>query len=452
MACALLKLPDYPSTLLPKYPGCHPFQRKHQTRQLIRLHYGSFPAASATVLRLRLACLQLAPQLPGIVGDHRVQVTSARLPPGLEHRPPPARADAERELRERSPQPDQLRPHPRRSRLPPVQQRPAVQRQAPVIPMRLYGAASVLAASWWRVVFTGGHGSARLPDVPGALAFHAGTPHAFGLAAAQRPDRPGPPRAVELPSVAAAGQADIVPVISTAHAATIHDISLRTHYTRGSHGEMARKLLIAPSHTGAGARQDRRNAMRPSAFDPPAIPAAFWERPDVCQALRQRDMSALFRLLQQYLGLSQTRIGTAVGLGQGRMSEVINGIRKIRDAKVFERIADGLDMPDHARVLLGLSPRQITAARRRAAGTVPVPGRTPTCSGRSPRPGASTAPSSASCRARPTTSGSWTAASAPPPSRASWKPTSATSRPACGTPCAPGTASSSPGPWPTPQR
>ena len=94
--------------------------------------------------------------------------------------------------------------------------------------------------------------------------------------------------------------------------------------------------------------------MRPSAFDPPAIPSAFWERPDVCQALRQRDMSALFRLLRQYLGLSQMRIGTAVGLGQGRMSEVINGIRKIRDVKVFERIADGLDMPDHARVLLGV--------------------------------------------------------------------------------------------------
>jgi transcriptional regulator with XRE-family HTH domain len=106
--------------------------------------------------------------------------------------------------------------------------------------------------------------------------------------------------------------------------------------------------------------------MRPSAFDPPAIPPAFWERPDVCQALRQRDMSALFRLLRQYLGLSQMRIGTAVGLGQGRMSEVINGIRKIRDVKVFERIADGLDMPDHARVLLGLTPRQITVPPQRS--------------------------------------------------------------------------------------
>jgi transcriptional regulator with XRE-family HTH domain len=80
-------------------------------------------------------------------------------------------------------------------------------------------------------------------------------------------------------------------------------------------------------------------------------------------------MSALFRLLRQHLGLSQMRIGTAVGLGQGRMSEVINGIRKIRDVKVFERIADGLDMPDHARVLLGLTPRQITAPPRRPVAT-----------------------------------------------------------------------------------
>ena len=285
-------------------------------------------------------------------------------------------------------------------------------------------------------------GSARLPDVPGALAFQAGTPDALGLAAAQRPDRPGPPGAVELPPVAAAGQADIVPVISTAHAATIADISLRTHYTRGSHSEMARKLLIAPSHMGAGAEQDRRTAMRPSAFDPPAIPAAFWERPDVCQALRKRDMSALFRLLRQYLGLSQMRIGTAVGLGQGRMSEVINGIRKIRDVKVFERIADGLDMPDHARVLLGLTPRQITAPPPRSPAA--TSGQDAELLRQITAAGVSTPPSSASCRARPTTSGSWTAASALPPSRASWTPTSARSRPACATPCAPGTASSSP--------
>jgi len=111
--------------------------------------------------------------------------------------------------------------------------------------------------------------------------------------------------------------------------------------------------------------------MRPSAFDPPAIPPAFWERPDVCHALRARDMGALFRLLCQYTGLSQMRIATAVGLGQGRISEIINGIRKIRDAKVFQRIADGLAMPDHARLLLGLSPRQIPA-RTPPRGSAPA--------------------------------------------------------------------------------
>ena len=102
--------------------------------------------------------------------------------------------------------------------------------------------------------------------------------------------------------------------------------------------------------------------MRASAFDPPSIPPAFWEGPEVCQALRKRDMGTLFTLIHEHTGLSQTRIGTAVGLGQGRISEVVNGSRGIRYAHVFERIADGLDMPDHARIMLGLPPRQIRAS------------------------------------------------------------------------------------------
>ena len=113
--------------------------------------------------------------------------------------------------------------------------------------------------------------------------------------------------------------------------------------------------------------------MRASAFDPPSIPPAFWERPEVCQALRKRDMAALFTLIHEHTGLSQTRIGTAIGLGQGRISEVVNGIRGIRYAHVFERIADGLDMPDHARIMLtrSLAPATrnlpLSAAPRRQA-------------------------------------------------------------------------------------
>jgi tetratricopeptide (TPR) repeat protein len=103
--------------------------------------------------------------------------------------------------------------------------------------------------------------------------------------------------------------------------------------------------------------------MRASAFDPPSIPPGFWERPEVGRALRKRDMGALFRLLRDYAGLSQTRIGTAVELGQGRVSEVVNGTRAIAATHVFERIANGLGMPDEARIQLGLSPRRPAGSR-----------------------------------------------------------------------------------------
>ena len=103
--------------------------------------------------------------------------------------------------------------------------------------------------------------------------------------------------------------------------------------------------------------------MRASAFDPPSIPPAFWERPEVGRALRKRDIGALFTLLRDFAGLSQTRIGTATELGQGRVSEVVHGTRAIAATHVFERIANGLGMPDQARIQLGLSPRQITASK-----------------------------------------------------------------------------------------
>jgi len=97
--------------------------------------------------------------------------------------------------------------------------------------------------------------------------------------------------------------------------------------------------------------------MRASAFDPPEIPPSFWQRSDVRSALTGRDMGALFQLLNEQVKLSQTRIGTAVDLSQGRVGEVIRGTRRIAGLHVFERIADGLDMPDDARLMLGVSAR-----------------------------------------------------------------------------------------------
>ena len=96
--------------------------------------------------------------------------------------------------------------------------------------------------------------------------------------------------------------------------------------------------------------------MRASAFEPPEIPPSFWQRSDVRTALTRRDMGALFQLLNEQVNLSQIRIGTAVDLSQGRVGEVIRGTRRIAGLHVFQRIADGLGMPDDARLMLGVSP------------------------------------------------------------------------------------------------
>lgn len=78
-------------------------------------------------------------------------------------------------------------------------------------------------------------------------------------------------------------------------------------------------------------------------------------------ALRGRDVSAILELAQQYSGASQARLATACGLGQGRANEIINGRRQVTRLVVFERIADGLAMPDEARVLFGLAPAHAAA-------------------------------------------------------------------------------------------
>ncbi|WP_234376722.1 XRE family transcriptional regulator [Streptomyces sp. CB01201] len=93
------------------------------------------------------------------------------------------------------------------------------------------------------------------------------------------------------------------------------------------------------------------------------LPLWAWETAEVRQALRRRDMGAVFRCVQQYSGASQAKIGAAVDMAQGRVNEIINGHREVSRLDVYERIADGLDMPDDARHLLGLA-----ASREKRSG------------------------------------------------------------------------------------
>ena len=96
---------------------------------------------------------------------------------------------------------------------------------------------------------------------------------------------------------------------------------------------------------------------------PIELPGWAWERPEVRQALRARDVGAVFRYTQQYAGVSQSRIAVAAGMTQARVNEIINGRREVSRLDVYERVADGLLMPDDARHLLGLA-----ASREKRSG------------------------------------------------------------------------------------
>jgi hypothetical protein len=87
------------------------------------------------------------------------------------------------------------------------------------------------------------------------------------------------------------------------------------------------------------------------------IPDSFWQRPEVTEALGSREMGRFFELVQQYTGASQTQIGMAIGWSQGKVSDLERDVSEVKHLAVFEDIANGLNFPDPARIILGLAPR-----------------------------------------------------------------------------------------------
>jgi hypothetical protein len=86
------------------------------------------------------------------------------------------------------------------------------------------------------------------------------------------------------------------------------------------------------------------------------LPEGFWSEPATVGALEARDFGCLFRLVSVAACASQTRIGIDVDMAQGQVSQIMAGRRSVRELDVIERIADGLRMPDVARLALGLAP------------------------------------------------------------------------------------------------
>jgi len=94
---------------------------------------------------------------------------------------------------------------------------------------------------------------------------------------------------------------------------------------------------------------------------PAPIPDGEWDAASTVRALRDRDAQALVRLARKY-GASQHYLSgramylTNGSLTQNQISLIANGRTRVEKLEVWERLAAAMDMPDRARIRLGLAP------------------------------------------------------------------------------------------------
>lgn len=97
-------------------------------------------------------------------------------------------------------------------------------------------------------------------------------------------------------------------------------------------------------------------------FDPGEVDVGFWRARAVQEALARRDVGMLFRAyLHAHPSCTQTQLAWMTEHDRSDISNFVRGTRKgtVTDIEVLTRIADGLDLPDDARLLLGLAPTHI---------------------------------------------------------------------------------------------
>ncbi|MGW6278743.1 hypothetical protein [Kribbella sp. NPDC055071] len=115
-------------------------------------------------------------------------------------------------------------------------------------------------------------------------------------------------------------------------------------------------------------------------FDPGAVPVSFWRQSAVQVALARRDVAEVFRrYLAEFAECTQTQLALLTEHDRSDVSNWIRGTRhgQVSDINVLTRIAEGLQMPDDARMLMGLAPADalvssIRDERELARGTSPL--------------------------------------------------------------------------------
>jgi hypothetical protein len=119
-----------------------------------------------------------------------------------------------------------------------------------------------------------------------------------------------------------------------------------------------------------------KRVTRRKVFDPAVVPAAFWWQADVRYALEHRDIGRLFReYLDEFPGCTQTQLALLTEHDRSEVSNWVRGVRqpRVSDIEVLSRIADGLAMPDEARLLLGLAPSGASEGWRVHRRITPAP-------------------------------------------------------------------------------
>jgi hypothetical protein len=66
------------------------------------------------------------------------------------------------------------------------------------------------------------------------------------------------------------------------------------------------------------------------------MPWSFWQRAELHDALRARAIGALFSLLRQHAGASQTQICIACSMSQGTVSQIIRDVTQLESLAVQE--------------------------------------------------------------------------------------------------------------------
>jgi hypothetical protein len=105
-------------------------------------------------------------------------------------------------------------------------------------------------------------------------------------------------------------------------------------------------------------------------FDPRSVALTFWRGDTVQTALANHDVGTLFQLyLQTHPECTQTQLALLTEHDRSDISNWVRGARsgRVGDIDVLTRIADGLQMPDEARVLAGLAPAAVLMSSIRAA-------------------------------------------------------------------------------------